>query len=91
MIIASDGVWEFIENHEVVDIVRRYKKVNDIEGACDEIMKESLLRWRIEEEDSIDDITFVLVFFESNDPEAKLRSIRRRRAMLSNSMNAANP
>ena len=88
LIIASDGVWEFIENDEIIEIVKRHKKKNDIEGACDEIMKESLLRWKIEEEDSIDDITFVLVFFDSNDDESKLRSIRRRKG-ISSSLNSS--
>ena len=63
MIIATDGVWEFLENQQVLDIIKKYIPSNDIESACDEIMKISLEKWNTEEEDTVDDITFVLVFF----------------------------
>lgn len=64
MIIASDGVWEFLENIEVVQFINPYYEVNDIEGACDLLMKESLHKWKIEEDDqNVDDITFILIFF----------------------------
>lgn len=67
MIVASDGVWEFLESEEVVEIIGFYREKGDIEGACDHLMRESLERWRIEEDENIDDITFVLVFFENSD------------------------
>ena len=38
MIIASDGVWEFLDNKTIIDIIGRYFLINDLEGACDEIM-----------------------------------------------------
>lgn len=63
MIMATDGVWEFLENKPVVDIIFPYFMNNDIEGACDTLMKESLDRWKEEEDENIDDITFVLIFF----------------------------
>ena len=64
MIIASDGVWEFLSNQDVLDIISEYKDRSDIEGACDQLMRESLRNWGEEEADCVDDITFVLVFFE---------------------------
>lgn len=63
MIVASDGVWEFLSNERVLDIIKKHRVTGDIESACDEIMRESLKCWESEEEDTIDDITFVLVFF----------------------------
>lgn len=63
MIIASDGVWEFLENMEVVDMIKDYYVGNDIEGACDTLMKESLNKWKQEEDENVDDITFILIFF----------------------------
>jgi serine/threonine protein phosphatase PrpC len=63
MVVASDGVWEFLSNIEVLKIIRPYREANDIEGACDKLMMESLRRWAIEEEGGVDDITFVLIFF----------------------------
>lgn len=63
MIIASDGVWEFLENEVVLELMSRYRDNNDIEGACDELMRLSLQSWIDDEDGCIDDITFVVVFF----------------------------
>lgn len=64
MVLASDGVWEFVKNEEVLEIMSRYRAEEDLEGACDYIMQLSLERWRKEEAECIDDITFVVVFLE---------------------------
>lgn len=45
MVIASDGVWEFLENKDVIDLVGRYYNKNDLDGACDELMKLSYKMW----------------------------------------------
>lgn len=64
MVIASDGLWEFIESQEVVEIVKDYYLNEDIVGSCEFLYKESCRRWLHEEEDVIDDITIILLFFE---------------------------
>lgn len=63
MIIASDGVWEFISSQQCVDIIKEYYMKGDAEGGVDAIVKEAVKRWRNEEE-TIDDITAIVVFFE---------------------------
>ena len=63
MIIASDGVTEFLENIEIIQFINPFYEINDIEGACDLLMKESLHKWKIEEDENVDDITFILIFF----------------------------
>jgi len=60
-IIASDGIWEFIESDECVNIIKPYYLNNDIEGAAEYLVKESTRRW-LKEEEVIDDITLILVF-----------------------------
>lgn len=62
LVIASDGVWEFLSNKQVVDIVSRYYKVNEIQKAADKIIDEATRYWK-EEDEIIDDITVVIVFF----------------------------
>ena len=64
IVIASDGLYEFIESEEVVKFVGEYYKKNDIVGCCEFLYKESCRRWLNEEEDNIDDITIIVVFFE---------------------------
>ena len=63
MIMATDGVWEFLENQDVVGLISPFYGNNDIEGACDVQMKESLHKWKIEEDENVDDITFIQIFF----------------------------
>ena len=64
IVIASDGLYEFIESEEVVEYVREFYEKNDIVGCCEFLYKESCRKWLDEEEDAIDDITIILVFFE---------------------------
>ena len=64
LVIASDGLFEFIDSQEVVFIVKDYYVKNDIVGCCEFLYKESCRRWIQEEEDTIDDITIIVVFFE---------------------------
>ena len=63
MIIASDGIWEFISSQECIDIIQKYYENNDLKGCCDYLYQESSKRW-LKEEEVIDDTTLILVFFE---------------------------
>lgn len=58
MILASDGVWEFLDSIEVIQLIGKYYEKNDMEGACDELMKICLENWTKEDDSVIDDITF---------------------------------
>ena len=61
IILASDGIWEFISSEEVVNIVKDFYLENNIEGALTCLYNEASKRWIMEEE-IIDDITIILVF-----------------------------
>ena len=63
MIIASDGIWEFISSQECVEIIKDFYEKNDLKGCANYLYEESSKRW-IKEEEVIDDTTLVLVFFE---------------------------
>jgi serine/threonine protein phosphatase PrpC len=63
LIVASDGIWEFISSDEAVDILKDYYEDDDIENGVLELYKEARNRWIFEEE-VIDDITLIVVFFE---------------------------
>ena len=62
IVIASDGVWEFLENERVAEIVWPYYNNDDPDGACKELIKESTEWWN-KEDIVVDDITVVVVFF----------------------------
>ena len=61
VLLASDGIWEFISSDECVNIVKDYYLKDDIEGALSYLYKESSKRWIMEEE-VIDDITLIILF-----------------------------
>ena len=63
MIIASDGIWEFISSQECVEIVSKYYEKGDLKGCCEYLYEESSKRW-LKEEEVIDDTTLILVYFE---------------------------
>ena len=63
MIIASDGIWEFISSQECVEIIKDFYDKNDLKGCCEYLYQESSKRW-LKEEEVIDDTTLILVFFE---------------------------
>ena len=63
IILASDGIWEFISSEECVDIVKEYYIDKDINGAVNFLYKEASKRWIIKEE-IIDDITLILIFLK---------------------------
>lgn len=45
IVIASDGVWEFISNEEVAAIVMPHFLKNSAEKAAEALIKESIKRW----------------------------------------------
>ena len=61
IILGSDGIWEFISNDEVVEIVKDYYLQNNIEGAIDHLYNEASKRWIMDQE-VIDDITIIVIF-----------------------------
>ena len=63
LVLASDGIWEFISSQECVDIVKDYYINENCKGAVKHLYKEACKRW-LDEEDSIDDITIIIVFFK---------------------------
>ena len=63
IILASDGLWEFMTNQEVIDIVKDYYISENYKGATKHLYKESCKKW-LDEEGAIDDITIIVVFFK---------------------------
>ena len=62
IIVASDGVWEFLDNKTVKNLVMPFYLKGDPEGAAKALIAEST-RWWNQEDIVVDDITVVAVFF----------------------------
>ena len=63
IVLASDGIWEFISNSEVIKIVAEFYKKNQIDEACDAVAQEAIRRWK-QEDNVIDDITIIIAFLD---------------------------
>ena len=57
MIMASDGVWEFISSQEAIDIVNHALSDGfSLPSACQELIETAATRWQEEEGDYRDDV-----------------------------------
>jgi len=65
MILASDGVWEFIDSDQAICIVNENLD-NGAQLAVVNLIKEAAARWRQEEGDYRDDITAICIKFDEH-------------------------
>jgi len=63
VVIASDGVWEFMSNEQIANIVLPFYHSGQAEQAANTIVREAASQWK-QREDVIDDITCVVVFMD---------------------------
>ena len=73
IVICSDGIWEFLSNHQVMDIVKKYYQTEQLEAACNALVQKAVEAWQkvnlnfsiqinfSKNEIMIDDITCVIV------------------------------
>lgn len=61
MIIASDGLWEFITSKQAVEIVGLLNDEGNSHLACDKLVSEAVKRWS-QNDGTVDDITILVVF-----------------------------
>ena len=63
VVIASDGIWEFISSEECVNIVKEFYEKELMKECCEFLYEESKKRW-LKNEECVDDITIILIYFE---------------------------
>ena len=63
VVIASDGLWEYVSNEEVLDIVSFFYEVKDCDGAVSKLYEEAHARW-VKYDEYIDDISIIVIFLE---------------------------
>ena len=58
LIVASDGVWEYMSNDDVLNLAIDKKNSQEL---CEDIVKESLNKWKERFKNNVDDISVVVV------------------------------
>jgi serine/threonine protein phosphatase PrpC len=66
IILATDGIWEFISNQEAVRIV---SSSNDAKEATSRLSALAWSKWLSAEDDLVDDITVIVAYFKKMHPE----------------------
>jgi len=84
IIIASDGVWEFLTNEMIAKIVWPYYLENSPEQAGNAIVKEAAQKWR-ENDSVIDDITCVTIFLEVDHQIPTIKNVAYKKALIGSS------
>lgn len=64
LVLASDGVWEFLSNEEVAAIVFPFYVQQNAEKAGEALVRAAFKRWKTQHTFSVDDITCVIVFLK---------------------------
>jgi serine/threonine protein phosphatase PrpC len=64
IIIATDGIWQFLSNEKVKDIVLPYYEEDNISGASQKLVSSALRMWETKNPEFIDDITVIILFFK---------------------------
>ena len=59
IVLASDGIWEFISNEECIEIISSYYLSQKLKAACEHIVNLAVFRWN-KFDDCVDDITIVI-------------------------------
>ena len=65
IIIASDGLWEFMDNKSVTDIVKSLIKQKNPDIIVNKLLKESINQWKLFDQ-GIDDITIICILLTSS-------------------------
>ena len=60
ILMATDGVWEFFNEQEVINIIKPFIISGDLKTALNVLIKAATKKWK-EEDSCIDDITIVIV------------------------------
>ena len=64
LVLATDGIWQFLSNEKVKNILLPYYEENNITGASQKLVSSALRMWEAKNPDFIDDITVILLFFK---------------------------
>ena len=64
IVIATDGIWEFLTNEKVRDIILPYYEENNISGGINKLIKVGNKIWSVKNPHYIDDLSAIIMFFK---------------------------
>ena len=64
LMLATDGIWEFLSNEKVKDILMPFYEENNINGAINKIIDVARKFWKIKNPEYIDDLSSIIIFFK---------------------------
>ena len=64
IIIATEGLWTFLKNEKIMDIILPYYKSHDIKSATKKLTEIAKNIWKIKNPCEISDITIIILFFK---------------------------
>ena len=67
LVMATNGVWEFLTNDKIMDITWQFYESEDAQGATEKIIETAGKIWRIKNPNNIPDLSAGVYFFSIND------------------------
>ena len=64
IVFGTDGVWKFLTNDKIMNIVLPYYAQNDVNGATKKISETAIKLWNIKNPKGIADVTVFVLFFK---------------------------
>ena len=61
LVLGSDGIWSYLTNEKVNEIIRPFLNQKNAENACKEVIKKATLTW-FENDKNVDDITVSIIY-----------------------------
>ena len=62
--MGTNGIWEFLTNEKIMDIIWNYYEWDDVDGAAQKIIEIAGKLWKIKNPKNISDLTVIILFFK---------------------------
>ena len=62
--MGTNGIWEFLTNDKIMDIVLGYYECEDVNGATQKVIETAEKLWKIKNPKNIPDLTVIVLFFK---------------------------
>jgi serine/threonine protein phosphatase PrpC len=64
IVVATDGIWEFLSNEKVMNIILPYYNCDDVKGANRKLVEIAKKFWEVNNKMGVDDITSIIIFYK---------------------------